>query len=193
MRTPAAADFGDGMETALPTGTVMINAGQTTARISLRIYDDSVSEPRESYTVTISNLMPMTIGATTYTLGTAVANGSIAINDGAPIMPSTDCTTLDTVTEFGYCVDGPPGNVSEGSRVVFIIRRKGRAGTNNVSYTISAADTNGAQGPDFGTISDLTFPTGSPQINAAPTLRLWSLSTSPTMRSTKVPNPLPSR
>ena len=130
------ADFGeDSALDAFPTSTVTIMANQTLATIRVPIYEDSLNEERESYTVTIRFTSSATIGTRTYTIGTASANGSIVGRTVAPA-DNVDCT--EDLALNNFCVDGV-ADVSEGQRVTFIVRLKGmtRFGL-DVRYTISA-------------------------------------------------------
>lgn len=58
----------------IPRGSVTVTAGQTTADIPVVIQGDTVVEPDEGYTVTISS--------PTLQLGTATATGTIINDDG---------------------------------------------------------------------------------------------------------------
>jgi predicted extracellular nuclease/uncharacterized protein YjiK len=70
--TAIAADFAGGV---LPNGQVAFAEGQTEATIRIAVTNDAVSEPDETFTVTLAN-------ASAGTIGTAAADGKI-LNDDA--------------------------------------------------------------------------------------------------------------
>ena len=57
-----AADF---TGSALPSGTVFFNAGQSTQTITVNVFGDNVFEPNEGFTVTLSNPSGATLGTST--------------------------------------------------------------------------------------------------------------------------------
>jgi len=69
-----AADFQGGV---LPSGTVTFAAGETSKVITVSVLGDTINEPNETFSLTLSNPS----GAT---LGTAVATGVITNDDGTP-------------------------------------------------------------------------------------------------------------
>ena len=157
------ADFGDGTASGFPTGTVTILANQATATISLSIYEDSLNEGRESYTVTIRALMPATIGTTTYTIGTASANGSIA--------PSTDTVSI-TAASATDTAEGDPATFT-------VTANPAPSAALSMTYAVSvttASDDDNAEAADFGETSALAaFPTGTVTIMANQTTATISL------------------
>ena len=76
--SPAAgSDFAGAV---LPSGTVSFAAGETSKTITVNVAGDTVVEPNEGFTVTLSNPAAGT------TIGTATANGTIRNDDcGAPV------------------------------------------------------------------------------------------------------------
>ncbi len=112
LTSPAdAADFG----TALPSGTVTINAGQTTAQIPVTVRGDALLEANENFRVTLT---PNTPVASLYQIGTATAASVILNDDIAPITGTAANNTLtgtsgnDTINGLGGndTIDGQAGN-----------------------------------------------------------------------------------
>ncbi|WP_395673907.1 Calx-beta domain-containing protein [Phenylobacterium sp.] len=91
----SADDFGG----AFPTGTVRIAAGATSAPIAVSARSDTVAEPDETFTLTLSNISGATGGAT-------AAFGIIGNDDGAP--PSDG--QVYTSPRPGSTVTGGAGN-----------------------------------------------------------------------------------
>jgi hypothetical protein len=126
-----------GSDYTATSGTVSFAAGQTTATITVPTIDDSVYEPTETMTVTLSS---PTGGAT---IGTATGTGTITDNDPAP-------------STFSI------GNASatEGGNLVFTVTRTGNTATPaNVNY--ATANGTATAGSDYtATSGTLTFAAG---------------------------------
>ena len=91
-----AADFGG----TLPSGIVTFAAGVTSQVITVNVQGDTVVEPDETFTVTLS-------GATNATITTATATGTILNDDTPPVeRDRQQITSLDNLTTT------PGGNVS---------------------------------------------------------------------------------
>ena len=91
-----ATDFAGGL---LPAGTVSFAAGQTSQTITVAVAGDSLFEPDERFTITLTSPS----GAT---LGTASAAGLILNDDTA--LPGGG-TTITGVTVWGQSFQGTPG------------------------------------------------------------------------------------
>jgi len=115
--TATAADFAGGV---LPSGTVSFVAGQATATITVNVAGDTVVEPDETFTVTLS-------APTGSTLGTAAATATI-LNDDAP--PPADAVDRGDdaerggghagTTPFTFTVDAS-GNLSGASSASYAV------------------------------------------------------------------------
>ena len=70
------------------TGTLTIDAGDTSASIEVPIVDDKVDESQESFTLSLSN-------ATNATIGDAQANGIILDGDSLPTLTVYDASTTE--------------------------------------------------------------------------------------------------
>ncbi|MFB2818399.1 Calx-beta domain-containing protein, partial [Umezakia ovalisporum] len=91
-----AADFGG----TLPTGTVTFVAGETSQVITVNVSGDTVVEPEETFTVTLSN-------PSNATITTATATGTIRNDDTPPVVSGRQqITSSDNLTA------APRGNVS---------------------------------------------------------------------------------
>lgn len=102
------------------TGTVTIPAGQSSAAITVRPIDDTVAEPNEVVTLTISN-------SAAYTVSRATATVTIIDND---------CLVNVTATD-------PSASESMRDPAVFTLTRTGSAvGALTVAYTVSGTATN---------------------------------------------------
>ena len=124
----SASDFAGG--TAF-TGTVSFAAGQQTATITLPIAGDTVVEPNESFTVTLS---APTGGAT---IGTAAATGTI-VNDDIPPIANV------FINEIHY---DNQGNPDTGERVEVA----GTAGTDLTGWSLVLY--NGGNGQSYATFA----------------------------------------
>ena len=70
----------------LPSGTVSFAAGETSKTITVNVAGDTIVEPDEGFTVTLSN------PATGTTIGTATASGTIRPDDDADRDVGRDAT-----------------------------------------------------------------------------------------------------
>jgi Ca2+-binding RTX toxin-like protein len=92
------------------TGTFTIPAGQTSTAVSIPILEDTIFEPNQSFSITISSPVNATLGATTTATVTIQDNDAapiIGINspaavlEGSPVNFTVGFTGLTTATEFG--------------------------------------------------------------------------------------------
>jgi Ca2+-binding RTX toxin-like protein len=106
----AGADFSGA---ALPTGTLSFAAGETSKTITVNVAGDTVVEPTEGFTVTLT-------GATGATLGTATASGVIT-NDDSTAPPSGQGQVITSKGPGDTLVGGAGAdtlNASQGSDVL---------------------------------------------------------------------------
>jgi len=116
--TATAADFAGGV---LPSGTVSFVAGQATATITVNVAGDTVVEPDETFTVTLS-------APTGSTLGTAAATATI-LNDDAPPPP-----TLSIAATTLSAAEGNAGTTP----FTFTVTRSGDlSGASSASYAVT--------------------------------------------------------
>jgi len=121
-------DFSGGV---LPSGTVNFGAGQTAATITVYVAGDSVVEPDNEFTVTLSN--PSAGG----TLGTTSATGTIR-ND--------DATTLSVAQTDALKTEGNSGSTA----FIFTVTRGGDASAaGSVDWAVTGSDANPADATDF--------------------------------------------
>jgi hypothetical protein len=125
-----AADFVGGN---LPTGIFTFAPGVTSQVITVNVQGDTVVEPDETFTVTLS-------GATNATISTATATGTI-LNDDLINPPSLAITPANAVQS-----EGNSGTTS----FTFTVTRTGdTTGTSTASWTVTGTGTNPANAADF--------------------------------------------
>ena len=119
------ADFTGGV---LPSGTVSFAAGETSNVITIGVAGDSIVEPDEAFSVTLSNP-----GAGT-SLGTGSANGLIRNDDVAPASLSIAATSADKA-------EGQSGS----TLFTFTVTRTGDlTGLSSAQWAVTGAAVNGA-------------------------------------------------
>ncbi|PZU07238.1 Calx-beta domain-containing protein [Sphingomonas sp.] len=122
-----AADFGG----SLPYGSVTFADGEVSKTIVLPIADDTVFEPDETYTLTLT-------GTTAGTLGAGTATGTI-LNDDAPAPVGT------------FSLEGDVASSEDGGTQTFTVTRTGgNGGAATISYAVAGSGTNPADADDFG-------------------------------------------
>jgi hypothetical protein len=139
-----AADFGG----TLPSGTLSFAAGETSRTITVNVTGDTLVEPDEGFTVTLSGAS----GGATIT--TATANGTIRNDDPALSIAALDANKLE-------------GN-SGATPFTFTVTRSGYAGsTTTVNWSVTGSGANPANAADFGG----TLPSGTLSFAAGETSR----------------------
>jgi hypothetical protein len=134
-----AADFGG----TLPSGQISFAAGETSKTLTVNVSGDTLAEPDEGFTVTLSGAS----GGATIT--TATANGTIRNDDPALSIAALDANKFE-------------GN-SGTTPFTFTVTRSGfTAGTTTVNWAVTGSGANPANAADFGG----TLPSG--QIAFAP-------------------------
>ncbi|MDB5391658.1 MAG: hypothetical protein JWM11_7304, partial [Planctomycetaceae bacterium] len=136
-----ANDFGG----SLPSGTVNFAAGQMTQVITVNVTGDTISEPDEGFTVTLSN------PSTGVTLGLSTADGTILNDDLLPVLSST---TVNENQPVGTVV----GTLSAigGSNLSFVLV-SGTGSTDNAAFNIVGNQLQTAQVFDFETKSSYSI------------------------------------
>jgi uncharacterized delta-60 repeat protein len=130
---PNVADFGG----TLPTGTVTFAAGETSQVITVNVSGDTVVEPEETFTVTLSN-------PSNATITTATATGTI-LNDDA---------SLDIAPTNAIRLEGNTGTTP----LTFTVTRTGNTtGISTANWAVTGTEFNPANAADFGG----TLPTGT--------------------------------
>ena len=121
--TATASDFAGG---TLPTGEVTFAANASTATILVPIADDSVSEPDETFTVTLSGAGQ--------TITTATAAGTIT-NDDLPGLSIANASIIE----------GDAGT----SVLVFTVTASAPAPTDGISFQAATSDGTASAGSDY--------------------------------------------
>lgn len=132
-----AADFG----ATLPTGTVTILDGQSSATLSIPIVNDTIVEADESFRVTLSD------PAAGYAIQTATADTQIIDNDSATL-------------SIAKVSDGAETNPTATSGVFRVTQSSVSSSDTTVSYTLGGTATPG---------TDFTAPSGTVTITAGST------------------------
>ena len=141
----AGSDFVDGV---MPSGTVSFAAGETSKTITVNVAGDTVGEPDEGFTVTLSN------PATSTTIGTATANGTIRDDDVASL--SIAALSADKVE-----------GQSESTAFTFTVTRGGNTSiTTSAGWVAAGSGANPAAGSDF---VDGVMPSGTVSFAAGET------------------------
>ncbi len=139
-----AADFGG----TLPSGVVTFAAGQTTRTITVNVRGDTVVEPDEGFTVTLSNASG---GAQ---IVEATASGIIRNDDVALRIEAADADKFEGNTGF--------------TPFTFTVTREGLlTGTTTVNWAVTGSGPNPANAADFGG----TLPSGVVTFAAGQTTR----------------------
>ncbi len=128
-----------GSDYTLTSGTLTFTAGQTTQNVIVSVTGDTVDEPNETFTVTLS-------GAVNATISNNTGAGTITDDDAAPVLSINDVS----VTE---------GNSSATSATFTVTLTGGTAQTVTVNYATS--DGTGSAVSDYISIANpLTFTAG---------------------------------
>ena len=126
----AGSDFAGGV---LPSGTVSFAAAETSKTITVNVAGDTVVEPDEGFTVTLSN------PAASTTIGTASASGTIRNDDGGQASLSIAALSADKV-------EGQSGS----SPFTFTVTRGGNTSiASSASWAVTGSGANAAAGSDF--------------------------------------------
>ena len=151
-----ATDFGG----VLPSGTVDFAATETSKVITVDVSGDTVFEPDEAFTVTLS-------APTDATLGTATATGTITNDDTLP--------GLSVVALSANKAEGDSGTTA----FTFNVTRSGDAargidtnGVSIVNYSVAGTGANPADATDFGG----TLPSGTVNLASGETSKTVTLS-----------------
>jgi hypothetical protein len=149
-----AADFGG----TLPTGTVSFAAGVTSQVITVNVSGDTVLEPDEAFTATLSN-------PSNATITTATATGTI-INDDL-----TNPSQLAIAPTNAIQSEGNTGNTP----YTFTVTRTGDTSTTSTAnWAVTGTGTNPANAGDFGG----TLPTGTVTFAAGVTSQVITVNVS---------------
>ena len=126
----AGSDFAGA---ALPSGTVSFAAGETSKTITVNVAGDTVVEPDEGFTVTLSN------PAASTTIGTATASGTIRNDDASQASLSIAALSADKV-------EGQSGSTA----FTFTVTRDGNASIEtSASWAVTGSGASPAAGSDF--------------------------------------------
>jgi hypothetical protein len=141
-----AADFGG----ALPSGTVTFPIGETSQVITIDVSGDTVVEPDEGFTVTLSN------ASSPATITTAAASGTILNDDSITLaIAPTDA-------------EKPEGNAGK-TPFTFTVTRSGDTSVaTTVDYAVTGSGANPANAADF---AGGALPSGTLTFNASETSR----------------------
>ena len=143
----AGSDFAGGV---LPSGTVSFAAAETSKTITVNVAGDTVVEPDEGFTVTLSN------PAASTTIGTASASGTIRNDDGGQASLSIAALSADKV-------EGQSGS----SPFTFTVTRGGNTSiASSASWAVTGSGANAAAGSDF---AGGVLPSGTVSFAAAET------------------------
>ncbi|MGO8489896.1 Calx-beta domain-containing protein [Rhizobium ruizarguesonis] len=146
-----AADFGG----SLPGGTVNFAAGETSHTISVHVAGDTIVEPDESFTVTLST-------PTSATIAVATSSGVISNDDVLP--PPALALAPATVSHS----EGDTGTTD----FVYTIMRTGdTSGASSVAWAVAGSGTHPVDAADFGG----SLPSGSVNFAAGETNRSITL------------------
>jgi parallel beta-helix repeat protein len=111
-----AADFGG----VLPTGTINFAANETSKTLTVNVQGETIAEPDEGFTVTLSN---------------ASVGAAIATHSAKGIIQNDDSATLEARSVNTYQSEGDTGTTP----FTFNVIRSGiLSGTTEVTYTVSA-------------------------------------------------------
>jgi Tryptophan-rich Synechocystis species C-terminal domain/Calx-beta domain len=128
-----AASASDFAGVVLPSGTVSFAAGETSKTITVNVAGDTVVEPDEGFTVTLSN---PTTGAT---IGTASAGGTIRNDD----------TSLASLSITALSADKAEGQ-SGSTPFTFTVTRGGNTSiASSASWAVTGSGANAASASDF--------------------------------------------
>ncbi|WP_247893084.1 Calx-beta domain-containing protein [Azospirillum baldaniorum] len=145
-----AADFGG----QLPSGTVTLAAGQTSATITVAVAGDAVAETDETFAVTLSQQA----GAATQAV-IAAPRATVTIeNDDGALTPRLDIAAASAIVQEGA-----------NAKATFTITRSDNAlDPVSVTYTVAGSGPNAASAADF---LGNAFPTGTVSLAAGETTK----------------------
>lgn len=131
VRPAQAADFGTGASATLPSGDIVINAGDNPSyTLNLAIYDDALRElTAETFRVTISNPRGQSAEIASAPHGSATADASIAPSE----VPSI-------TREFSLSA-GTMTSVTEGDAATYTVSMSGPAPTQTLTITWTVTGT----------------------------------------------------
>ena len=143
----AGSDFAGSV---LPSGTVSFAAGETSKTITVNVAGDTVVEPDEGFTVTLSN------PAASTTIGTATASGTIRDDETSRASLSIAALSADEV-------EGQSGSTA----FTFTVTRGGNTSiATSASWAVTGSGANPAAGSDF---AGSVFPSGTVSFAAGET------------------------
>jgi hypothetical protein len=116
---------------------VSFAAGQSTATVTVNVAGDTVVEPDEGFTVSLSN-------ATGATIGTASAGGLITNDDGTTPPPAGTSLSLSPPT-----ITQPEGNLGITWYIYTVTRSGDLSGPTTADYAVTGSSANPASGSDF--------------------------------------------
>ena len=129
----AGSDF---VGAVLPSGTVSFAAGETSKTITVNVAGDTVVEPDEGFTVTLSN------PAASTTIGTATASGTIRNDDTSQASQAS----LSIAALSADKVEGQSGSTA----FTFTVTRGGDTSiATSASWAVTGSGANPAAGSDF--------------------------------------------
>ncbi|SEP50536.1 Calx-beta domain-containing protein, partial [Rhodospirillales bacterium URHD0017] len=143
----AASDFAGSV---LPSGTVSFAAGETSKTITVNVAGDTVVEPDEGFTVTLSN------PAASTTIGTATASGTIRNDETSQASLSIAALSADKV-------EGQSGSTA----FTFTVTRGGNTSiASSAGWAVTGSGANAAAASDF---AGSVLPSGTVSFTAGET------------------------
>ena len=153
-----AADFGG----QLPTGTVTLAAGQSTATVTVAVAGDTVAEADEAFAVTLSQ---QASAATRAVIAAPRATVTIENDDGA-LTPRLDIAATSAVVQEG-----------QGAKAIFtIVRSDNSLDPVSVTYAVAGSGPNPAAADDF---NGGSFPSGTVSLAAGETTKTIEVAIAP--------------
>ena len=146
---PGGADF------TTTSGTVSFTANQTTKTFDVPTTNDTVDEPNETFTVTLSSPSNATLSTTA-----ATAAGTITDNDDTP--------------EVTLVLD--PASISENAGVSTVTATLDRASSEETTVTVSAAAGNNAETDDFTVSSNKELTIAAGQTTSSGTVTITAVN-----------------
>ncbi len=142
------SDFGGG----LPSGTLTFAAGETAKTMTVTASGDTIIEPDENFTVTLSN----SVGAG---LATSAATGTILNDDASLSIAAASATKIE-------------GHSGDSAFTFTVIRTGDSRGAASVDFAVARSGINGADESDFGG----SLPSGTLAFAAGETTHTISVS-----------------
>lgn len=149
----APADAADFVGGTLPSGTASFADGASTATVMIPVNGDTIAEPDEAFTVTLSNVVGNA------EINTASANGTIQNDDAGLIISATDAIKKE-------------GNSSTTNFSFEVTRSGDTTGTTTVNYAVSGNSGDPADAIDF---AGGSLPSGVVTFNPTETLKTVSI------------------